>query len=133
MPFVASNEALNARLTRVPLDAPAPMDALRRVPLVASGSMRLVLIEMPPAYRTIPHRHPGAAELFYVLSGAGTFTIGDGGPTSVGPGDLLLAAVDEVHSIEAGPAGLRFLAGVGPNEDRPDEEVNVLPVDEGPR
>ena len=125
MPFVASEDALNARLTKVPLDPIPDRADLRRVPLIGSPSMRLVLIEMPAGFRTIPHRHPGAGESFFVLTGSGTFTIGDAEPLAVVPGDLLFARVDEVHAIEAGPSGLRFLAGVGPNEDRPDEEILV--------
>lgn len=125
MPFVASAEALNARLTRVPFDEPLAHPDLYRVPLFGSPAMRLILLEFPAGYRTVPHRHPGAHEWFLVVGGSGVFTIGDSGPTPVGPGDLLLAQIDEVHAIEAGPAGLRFLAGVGPNEDRPDEAIDV--------
>ncbi len=131
MPFVASAEALNARLTRVPFDEPLTHEGLYRVPLFGSPAMRLVLLEFPAGFRTIPHRHPNAHEWFLVVGGSGQFMIGDGAPTPVGPGDLLLAQIDEVHAIEAGPAGLRFLAGVGPNEDRRDEEINVAPLGDG--
>ena len=124
MPFVPPADALNARVTKVPSGA-LEHEGLYRVPLVASDAMRLILLEMPAGYRTIPHRHPGAGELFYILSGSATFTIGDAEPIAAAAGDLLFARVDEVHTIEAGSSGLRFLAGVGPNEDRPDEEVLV--------
>lgn len=126
MPFVAGADALNARLFRVPLDALEARPGVYRVPLFGSPSMRLVLLEFPEGYRTIPHRHPGAVEWFYVVGGSGVFTIEDSGPIQVAPGDLLLAQVDEVHTIEAGDGGLRFLAGVGPNEDRPDEAMDVV-------
>jgi quercetin dioxygenase-like cupin family protein len=124
MPFVSPADAANARLTNVPIDGPATA-GFERLPLVASSSVRLVLIEMPAGFATIPHRHPGATESFFVLSGSGRFVIGDSGPIPVAAGDLLHAQVDEVHGIEAGDAGLRFIACVGPNEDRPDEEVAV--------
>jgi quercetin dioxygenase-like cupin family protein len=122
MPFVAPADAPNARLTKIPLD-PVDRDALHRVPLIASAAMRLVLLEMPGGYRTVPHRHPAAGELFIILTGGGRFTFDDGAPVAVAPGDLLYAHAGELHAIEAGPSGLRFLAGVGPNEDRPDEEI----------
>ena len=125
MPFVASQDASNARLIRVPVTGLDGRAELERVPLIASSSMRLILLEMPPGFATIPHRHPGAGEYFFILTGSGTFTIGDSGPLAVVPGDLLFATVDEAHAIEAGPSGLRFLAGVGPNEDRPDEAIDV--------
>src|SRR6188508_1981860 len=124
MPFVSPSDALNAPLTKVPL-GPLEHDGFHRVALLASDAMRLVLIEMPGGFRTVPHRHPGAAELFFILTGAASFSIGDGEPIAAVPGDLLYARADEVHAIEAGASGVRFLAGVGPNEDRPDEEVLV--------
>lgn len=125
MPFVATADARNARLTKVPTDRLSDRAALRRVPLIASDSMRLVLLEMPAGYKTIPHRHPRAGEYFFILTGSGVFTIDDGQSIAVVPGDLLYARLDEVHEIESGESGLRFLAGLGPNEDRPDEEILV--------
>ncbi len=129
MPFVAAADAPNARRINVPIDARPSGDGFERFPLVASPSVRLVLIELAAGFRTVPHRHPGATESFYVLSGSGTFRIGDSGPIAVAPGDLLHALVDEVHAIEAGDAGLRFIACVGPNEDRPDEAIDVVEAD----
>lgn len=123
MPFVATADARNARLTKVPVDRLQDRATLNRVPLIASDSMRLVLLEMPSGHKTIPHRHPRASEYFFILAGAGVFKIGDGQPIVVVPGDLLYAQTDEVHAIEAGDSGLRFLAGLGPNEDQPDEEI----------
>ena len=122
MPFVSPADAPNARIVTLPVDRPATVE-FARAPLVASSSVRLVLIEMPAGFTTIPHRHPGATESFYILSGSGTFVIGDSGPMPVAAGDLLHAQVDEVHGIAAGGDGLRFIACVGPNEDRADEEV----------
>ena len=127
MPFVPAADAANARLTRIPDDRLDGRTELHRQPLIASPASRLVLLEMPPGFATIPHRHPGAGESFYILTGSGRFTIGDE-DFEVSPGDLLFAAVDEVHAIEAGEEGLRFLAGVAPNEDRLDEEVLIPPT-----
>jgi quercetin dioxygenase-like cupin family protein len=128
VPFVSPADAPNARLISVPIDAPAQTGFVR-TPLVGSDAVRLVLIEMPAGFSTVPHRHPGATESFYILSGSGTFVIGDSGRIAVGAGDLLHAQVDEIHAIAAGDAGLRFIACVGPNEDRPDEEVAVPDAD----
>jgi quercetin dioxygenase-like cupin family protein len=124
VPFVSPADAPNARVARVPIDAAAAAE-FARTPLIGSPSVRLVLIEMPAGFGTMAHRHPAATESFFILSGSGRFVIGDSGPIAVVAGDLLHAEVDEVHAIEAGADGLRFIACVGPNEDRPDEEVAV--------
>jgi quercetin dioxygenase-like cupin family protein len=124
MPFVSAAEAPNAHLVEVPFDGPIPADGVHRLPLVGTPSMRHVLLEFPPGFATTPHRHPGAGESFLILGGSGWFTI-DGERYEALPGRLLWAPTDEVHAIEAGPDGLRFMASVGPNEDRPDEEILV--------
>jgi quercetin dioxygenase-like cupin family protein len=124
MPFVSAAEAPNAHLVEVPFDGPVPAQGVDRRPLVGTPSMRHVLLAFAPGFRTIPHRHPGAGESFLILGGSGWFTIG-GERLEARPGRLLWAPTNEVHAIEAGPEGLRFMASVGPNEDRPDEEIPV--------
>src|SRR5262245_44584425 len=124
MPFVSAADAPNAHLVVVPFDDPIPAEGIDRQPLVGTPSMRHVMLAFAPNFKTIPHRHPGAGESFLILAGSGWFTIA-GERYEALPGRLLWAPTDEVHAIEAGPEGLRFMASVGPNEDRPDEEVLV--------
>ena len=54
------------------------------------------------------------------------FYLDDDPPIAATQGDLVYAAERVVHGINAGLDGVRFLAGVGPNEDAPDEQVDVV-------
>jgi quercetin dioxygenase-like cupin family protein len=44
-----------------------------------------------PGFRTVPHVHPRAEEVFHVLEGRAAFRIGSGEDRIVGPGTILLA------------------------------------------
>jgi quercetin dioxygenase-like cupin family protein len=124
MPFVPDHDAANASLVHVDFDPASGDTSFVRLRLLASPTLRLVQLGFEAGFATIPHHHPGAGEFFYVLWGSGRFVIGDEDLTAVA-GDLLYAAPGVVHQIVAGDQGLRFLAGVSPNEDRADEEVLV--------
>ena len=124
MPFVAEADAINASRIHVEFDPIAGDTGLVRQRLLASDTLRVVHLGFEAGLATIPHYHPGAGEFFYVLWGTGRFVIGDEDLVAV-PGDLLYAAPGIIHQIIAGDDGLRFLAGVSPNEDRADEEVQV--------
>jgi quercetin dioxygenase-like cupin family protein len=125
MPYLPPSEALNEAF--VDLDAlgermgPTPW----RAALVGTPGLRVVVLRWPPAYATVPHRHPGADEIFLVLEGRAWFTIGDEPERSVGPGELVLARCGQRHAIRVPDdgAGLVLLAAVAPNEDVPDEAV----------
>jgi quercetin dioxygenase-like cupin family protein len=123
MPFVDPADALNAPLTRVPTEPMMPGEGWSRLPLIATDRMRLVAIGMPANDRTVPHTHPRAGEWFYILAGSGAFTIGDDPALAASPGDLVFAPAGVEHTISAGEHGFRFLAGMAPNEDAPDEEI----------
>jgi quercetin dioxygenase-like cupin family protein len=125
MPYVDPSAALNGRTIRVSMEPLALDEPWSRVPLIANGSMRLVQLTMPSGDRTIPHFHPRAAEFFLVLAGSVEIYLDDDPPIAATPGDLVYASERVVHGINAGPRGVRFLAGVGPNEDAPDEEIQV--------
>lgn len=125
MPYVDPADALNAPSTTLPMDPLAPGQPFARVPLLATDEMRLVLLTMPPGHRTIPHYHPRAAEHFVVLIGSARFTLDTSPPIDARPGDLVYAGVRVVHTIEAGPQGVRFLAEMSRNEDAPDEQIEV--------
>jgi quercetin dioxygenase-like cupin family protein len=57
---------------------------------------------------TVPHRHEGFEESFFVLDGRFTFTIGEE-PIEATPGTYLLVPRGTPHGIEAAPGGGRFL------------------------
>lgn len=127
MPYVAPEDALG--------EAYVDMDRLAaelgpppwRVCFVATAGLRVVLLHWPPGYRTVPHLHPHAEEVFQVLRGKALFTIGDSPQREVGPGEFVLAARGVRHAIEVPEDGpLHLLATVAPNEDRPDEEVETV-------
>lgn len=57
---------------------------------------------------TVPHRHEGFEESFFVLDGRFTFTIGPDRIEAT-PGTYLLVPRRTAHGIEAAPGGGRFL------------------------
>lgn len=128
MPYVDPAAALNAAVTKIATEPLADGEGFGRLALVANASMRLVQLTFPPGFRTIPHYHPRAGELFLIVAGSAEFRFDADPPIDATPGHLLYAAEGVVHEIAAGPDGVRFLAGVGPNEDAPDEQVEVEPI-----
>lgn len=101
---------------------PAPW----RSPLVASPSVRVVLLCLSAGTRTIPHFHPRAVEAFQVIRGVVGLTIGDAPEIMAEPGSLLLAQKGVVHGIRVpGPDAALLMCTVAPNEDAPDEQVEV--------
>ena len=125
MPYVAPSDALNLASLDVPSltrDQGAPP---WRKPLIASDATRWVVISWPVGYVSVPHHHPHAEEVFYVLGGNAVFRFGDGAPEpTVGPGALLVAPRGVIHTIGVpGPEPLVFLASVAPNEDVEDETI----------
>ncbi len=97
-----------------------------RSPLVASPNVRVVVLSMTPGTRTIPHLHPRAVETFQVLSGVAGLTIGDAPEYLAEPGSLVLAPRGVVHGIRVpGPGPAVLMCTVAPNEDAPDEQVDV--------
>lgn len=125
MPYLDAADAINARSIRVD-DAPlGPDEPWARLPLIGGPTLRLVQLAMPAGRYTIPHYHPRAAEFFLIQAGGGALWIGDSGAIPVAPGDLLYAAIGVIHAIVAGPNGMRLLAGMGPNDDLPNEQVEV--------
>ena len=79
---------------------------------VGSG-VRRISIE-PDRWATPLHLEGSEEEIFYVLSGTGISYQGDGeneAAHAVGPGDCLVhLALENAHTIGAGPAGLVVLA-----------------------
>ena len=125
MPYLDAADAINARSIRVGNAELQPDEPWTRVPLIGGPTLRLVQLAMPPGRFTIPHYHPRAAEFFLIQAGEGELWIGDGGPVPANPGDLLYAPIGVVHGIVAGATGLRLLAGMGPNDNLPNEQDEV--------
>jgi quercetin dioxygenase-like cupin family protein len=97
-----------------------------RCPLVATPSIRIVLLCMTPGTRTIPHFHPRAVEAFQVVRGLVGLTVGDDPEYEVGPGSVVYAARGVTHAIRIpGPDSAVLMCIVSPNEDEPDEQVDV--------
>ncbi len=126
MPFVPPGKGLD--LPFVDLDELAARmgEPPWRAMLVGTGGLRVVLLRWPPGYATVPHVHPGAEETFLVLDGRAAFAI-DGQPErEVGPGIFMLASRGVRHAIRVPEgAAVTLLASVAPNEDRPDETIEL--------
>lgn len=127
MPYVAPGESLDRSfldLDRLAAEAgPAPW----RIALAGSPEMRVVLIAWPAGHATIPHRHPGAVESFTVVRGRALFTIGDEPEREVPTGGFAIAMRDVPHAIRVpDDTDLLLLATVSPNEDRPDEQIDLV-------
>ncbi len=126
MPYVAETEALNHAFMDLELLASELDPPPSRLCLVGTSGLRVVLLHWPPGFATVPHLHPGAEEIFQVIRGRAAFTIGDEPERQVGPGELVIARRGIRHAIrvpEGGP--LVLLAAVAPNEDRPDEQIEL--------
>ena len=124
MPYVPGSEALN-RL-EVAIEevrrglGPPPW----RQPIVGSTALRVVLMAWKPSFRTVPHVHPRAEEVFHVLEGQAAFRIGNEEDRIVGPGTVLLAPRATWHSIRVvGDAPLLMLIALAPNEEADDETI----------
>lgn len=126
MPYVARSEALS--------EWDADLDAVIarhdgppwRQPLLGNDDLRVVLICWPPGFRTVPHHHPHASETFQVLQGRLGFRLDDRPEIDVPPGGMCIAHRGQVHGLRVlGDEALVLIACVGPNQDVPDEQVDV--------
>ena len=69
----------------------------KRVFITDKIEMELVCYE--PGTSTVEHHHVGQDEIFIIMEGAGTITVG-GEPVRVGPGSLVYAPADIKHGIQ---------------------------------
>jgi mannose-6-phosphate isomerase-like protein (cupin superfamily) len=126
MPYVPPGEALGRGLADLDAIALEMGDAPWRVAVVGTPALRVVLVRWPPGFATIPHVHPHADEIFEVLDGRAVFVMDDR-ELAVERGAFLHARPGVRHAIrvpgDSGP--LTLLAAVAPNEERPDETVDV--------
>jgi len=126
MPYVPPDTARNECEVDVPLIASqAQIDAWRQ-PLLANEDIRVVAIQWPPGFRSIPHHHPHATETFHVVSGMLGLRLDDRAELIVASGGIAIAHRGQVHGLRVlGDEPLLFLAIVAPNEDVEDEQVDV--------
>lgn len=97
------------------------------------------LVVLAPGEAPPPHVHDDTEQVFYVLQGQGTLTIGEEGQRhAVKAGDVVRIPPSTLHSIEAdGETPLRYLAVDCFTEGRPkteptwDDHVRVVCKDKG--
>ena len=127
MPYVAVDEARNATVIDVGGAIRELAAGLQRTPLIASDTVRGVLLRIEgdeEPHR--PHQHPEADEAMLVMEGRGLFTVGSEPGFVAGPGSLVWVPRGVVHRIQvAGPEALVWLSIVAPNPNAPDDAVEV--------
>ena len=137
MPYVADGDAVARPLVDLVALAGAQGPGPWRLSLVGDDGVRAVLLGWPPGFRTIPHQHPRASELFAVQSGRMGFRLADRPEVELDRGSFIVARPAELHGLRViGDELSVLLAIVGPNEDRPDETVedpDAWPDWAGPR
>jgi quercetin dioxygenase-like cupin family protein len=126
VPYVAPHEVLDAWSASIDTVVEVHGEAPWRQPLLANDDVRVALICWPPGFRTIPHQHPHATETFQVVSGHLGFRLDDRPELALGAGDIAIAHRGQVHGLwVSGDSPLVFIASVSPNQDRPDEQIDV--------
>jgi quercetin dioxygenase-like cupin family protein len=128
VPYVAVDEARNATVIDVSGTIRELAAGLQRTPLIASDTVRGVLLRIEgdeEPHR--PHQHPEADEAMLVMEGRGLFTVGSEPGFVAGPGSLVWVPRGIVHRIQvAGPEALVWLSIVAPNPNGPDDAVEVM-------
>jgi quercetin dioxygenase-like cupin family protein len=90
VPYVAVDEARNATVIDVSGTIRELAAGLQRTPLIASDTVRGVLLRIEgdeEPHR--PHQHPEADEAMLVMEGRGLFTVGSEPGFVAGPGSLV--------------------------------------------
>ena len=107
-PRFGLSPGLEARYARVPLE------------LEQSG---LSYFRIAPHFRTpFGHRHSEQEEIYVVLSGSGRIKVDDE-VVELTAWDAVRVAPAAMHTLEAGPEGLEYLAIGAPNTDNKDVEM----------
>jgi mannose-6-phosphate isomerase-like protein (cupin superfamily) len=107
-PRFGMSPGLEARYARVPLE------------LEKSG---LSYFRIAPDFRTpFGHRHTEQEEIYVVLSGSGRIKVDDA-VVELGPWDAVRVAPDAMHTLEAGPEGIEYIAVGAPNTDNKDVDM----------
>jgi mannose-6-phosphate isomerase-like protein (cupin superfamily) len=107
-PRFGLSPGLEARYARVPLE------------LQQSG---VSYFRIAPDFRTpFGHRHSEQEEVYVVLDGGGRIKIDDE-VVELGVWDAVRVAPGAMHTLEAGPDGMEYLAFGAPNTDNKDAEL----------
>jgi len=61
--------------------------------------LEMELVCYSPGHATVEHHHAGQDEIFMIMEGSGTITIGDEA-VRVGPGSLVYAPADVKHAVQ---------------------------------
>jgi mannose-6-phosphate isomerase-like protein (cupin superfamily) len=86
----------------------------------AIRNQSLAEARVPPGRATIPHHHAVAEEIYYMLSGTGSMTLGDES-RPVGPGDAIAIPPGVRHTIRnTGGDELVFLCCCAPGYEHGD-------------
>jgi quercetin dioxygenase-like cupin family protein len=126
MPYVAPHEVLDRWCAATGPVVSAHGEPPWRQPLLGNADLRVVLICWRPDFRSIPHHHPHATETFQVLMGTLGLRIDDRQELVLGPGDIAIAHRGQVHGLRViGDSPLLLIATVSPNQDLPDEQVDI--------
>ncbi|MGH7004003.1 MAG: cupin domain-containing protein, partial [Alphaproteobacteria bacterium] len=67
--------------------------------LFITDKLEMELVCYSPGHSTVEHHHVGQDEIFMILEGTGTITVG-AEPVRVGPGSLIYAPADIKHGIQ---------------------------------
>ncbi len=75
-----------------------PADKVRKRVFI-TDKIEMELVCYAPGTATVEHHHVGQDEIFMILEGSGTITVG-GEPVRVGPGSLVYAPADIKHGVQ---------------------------------
>lgn len=64
-----------------------------------TDKLEMEMVCYSPGHSTVEHHHVGQDEIFMVLEGSGTITVGSE-PVRVGPGSLVYAPADIKHAVQ---------------------------------
>jgi mannose-6-phosphate isomerase-like protein (cupin superfamily) len=82
----------------LPIDC--PFGHVQRI--VTGGDGGIANVHVVKITKGTPHRHEGYDEVYYVLAGTGTITLGQE-THSLRPGSVAVIPAGVLHSLEAGP------------------------------
>ena len=90
-------------------------EKMNKVSVFDVPQMFLDVYCLEPGQEQKPHDHAGAAKVYYVLEGEGTFRVG-GEERALGAGNAVLAPAGEIHGVRNDSAGrLTLLVAMAPN------------------
>lgn len=91
--------------------------------LHGNAKQSLAEATLPPGGRTLLHRHGESEELYFILEGTGTMTLGEA-QFSIEPGDTILIPPGTAHNLHnTGAVPLRLLCACAPAYRHEDTEV----------